>query len=46
MSRLLATGPFLEAFRDKGRLSPLVEKVPVAIVLDPNIGLWGAARHA
>jgi glucokinase len=46
MSRLLATGPFLKAFRDKGRLSPLVEKVPVAIVLDPNIGLWGAARHA
>jgi glucokinase len=46
LSRLLVKGPFLEAFRNKGRLSPLLEKMPVAIVLDPNIGLWGAARHA
>jgi glucokinase len=46
LSSLLARGPFLEAFRDKGRLRPLLEKVPVAIVLDPNIGLRGAARHA
>ncbi len=46
LSRLLADGPFLGAFRDKGRLGPLLEKVPIAIVLDPNIGLLGAARHA
>jgi glucokinase len=46
LSRILSKGPFLESFRDKGRLSPLLEKVPVAIVLDPKIGLWGAARHA
>jgi glucokinase len=46
LSRLLVKGPFLEAFHDKGRLRPLLEKMSVAIVLDPNIGLWGAARHA
>ncbi len=46
LSPLLAKGPFLEAFRDKGRLSPLLEKVPIVIVLDSKIGLWGAARHA
>ena len=46
LSPLLAEGPFLAAFRDKGRLSPLLEKLPVAIVLDPKIGLSGAAQHA
>jgi len=46
LSRHLARGPFLEAFRDKGRLRPLLEKMPVSIVLDPKIGLWGAAQHA
>jgi len=37
---------FLGAFRDKGRFRPLLEKMPVAVVLDSNIGLAGAARYA
>jgi glucokinase len=43
---LLKKGPFLEAFRDKGRFRSLLEKVPVSVVLDSNIGLFGATRFA
>jgi glucokinase len=39
-------GPFLEAFRGKGRFRPLLSKVPVAVVLDSKVGLAGAARYA
>jgi glucokinase len=40
-------GPsFMQAFLDKGRLSSLLEKVPVKIVLDREAGLNGAARRA
>ncbi|MBX3189011.1 MAG: glucokinase [Labilithrix sp.] len=38
--------PFLEAFVDKGRMRGLLEKVPVAVVLEPLAGLLGAAGHA
>lgn len=38
--------PFLEAFRDKGRMRPLVEAMPVAICTEPRAGLLGAATHA
>jgi len=37
---------FMHAFKDKGRLSPLMETVPVSIVLDPQTALWGAASVA
>lgn len=37
---------FMEAFRRKGRLSRLVEDVPVRVVLDERVGLKGAARVA
>jgi glucokinase len=43
---LLRGGTFLEAFLDKGRFRALLERVPVAVVLDPNIGLAGARRYA
>jgi glucokinase len=43
---LLKQGPFLEAFLGKGRLRPLLEKVPVAVVLDSKIGLFGATQFA
>jgi glucokinase len=43
---MLRTGAFLGAFLDKGRFRPLLEKVPVVVVLDSNIGLAGAARYA
>ncbi len=42
----LARGAFLEAFLDKGRFRAMLEKVPVAVVLDTHIGLAGARYHA
>ena len=39
-------GEFLEAFRDKGRFRPFLEKVPVKVVLDETAALLGAARFA
>ncbi len=42
----LARPPFLEAFRDKGRMSSLVAGYPVQIVMEPRVGLMGALRHA
>ena len=42
----LASGPFIEAYLDKGRFRALLEKIPVAIVLDTDIGLAGSRYHA
>ncbi len=42
----LTDGRFLTAFRDKGAMRPLVENVPVKIILNPEAGLLGAAVHA
>lgn len=42
----LADGRFVRAFRDKGRLAPLVESIPVRIVLDKRIAVRGAATVA
>jgi glucokinase len=36
---------FLEAFRAKGRFRKLLEKVPVAVVLDSGVGIKGVAFH-
>jgi glucokinase len=36
---------FLESFRAKGRFRKLLERVPVAVVLDPGVGLAGVAFH-
>jgi glucokinase len=43
---VLAKGPFIEAFLDKGRFRSLLEKVPVAVVMDAGIGLAGSRYHA
>jgi glucokinase len=43
---VLARGGFYRAFVDKGRFAPLMERIPIAIVLDPDVGLAGAARVA
>ncbi len=41
------TGPsFMDSFLDKGRLRPLVEAVPVHVVMNEKAGLLGAARCA
>ncbi len=43
---LMQAGSFLEAFTNKGRMNPLLESIPVQIVLNPKIGLIGAAIRA
>ena len=41
------TGPrFLEAFLDKGRMRPVLEAMPVRIILNGRTALEGAARYA
>ncbi|HEV8587170.1 MAG TPA: glucokinase [Methylomirabilota bacterium] len=42
----LTAGPFVTAFRDKGRLAPLMETIPVSVALNPKTALLGAARVA
>ena len=37
---------FLEAFTAKGRMRPLMEAMPVRVVLNEQAALLGAARHA
>jgi glucokinase len=37
---------FLEAFCDKGRMRPLMEAIPVRVILNPETALLGAARYA
>ncbi len=39
-------GGFLQAFCDKGRMRPVVERVHVRVVTDESLGLRGAARAA
>jgi glucokinase len=36
----------LLAFHDKGRMRPVLERMPVRLVLDDGVALLGAARHA
>lgn len=43
---LLETGGFMQNFRDKGRVSAVLEKVPVHVILNPQVGLIGAALFA
>lgn len=42
----LRSGEFLSSFRNKGRLSPLLEKIPVRVILEPRTALIGAAAAA
>jgi glucokinase len=42
----LESGPFLTAFRDKGRLSELLSQIPVHVILNPSVGVLGAAAVA
>ena len=43
---LLSEGEFLQAFRSKGRLSPFLDAIPVRVILNPDVGLLGAAAVA
>jgi glucokinase len=42
----LGTGPFLRSFRDKGRLSGFVERIPVHVITNTDVGMLGAAAVA
>jgi glucokinase len=42
----LKDGPFVTAFRDKGRMSELLSRIPVHVIMNPNVGLLGAAAAA
>lgn len=37
---------FLLAFKEKGRMSPLLDKIPIHIVLNAQVGLIGSILHA
>lgn len=37
---------FLSAFREKGRMTPLMKKMPIHIVLNPQVGLIGSILYA
>ncbi|NET58737.1 MAG: glucokinase [Symploca sp. SIO2E6] len=43
---LMQEGTFLRSFTQKGRITPLIKKVPIHIILNPQVGLIGAALHA
>ena len=43
---LMQEGSFLRAFLHKGRIRPLLEQVPIYLVLNPQVGLIGAALCA
>ena len=42
----MTNGAFLQAFLSKGRLQPVMETIPVKIIVNERIGLIGAARYA
>ncbi len=44
--KTLESGPFMDAFLDKGRLSPLLKMIPVRVILDDTCALLGAAAYA
>jgi glucokinase len=46
MLPVLDSGIFRKTFRDKGRMSAVMEKIPVAVVLDTDVGLAGATSAA
>jgi len=43
---LMKSGTFLKAMSDKGRMRSLMERIPVHIILNQNVGLIGAALNA
>jgi glucokinase len=46
MRAVLQRGGFRRAFVTKGRFTALMERIPVALVTDPDVGLTGATRVA
>jgi glucokinase len=46
MIKTLNSGGFMQAFLDKGRLTPVLQSIPVRIILDEACALLGAAAFA
>lgn len=44
--RFMQSESFIESFRAKGRMRPLLEAIPVRILLNQRTALLGAARRA
>lgn len=44
--KTMSGGPFTDAFLDKGRMRPILESIPVRIILDDTCALLGAAAFA
>ncbi len=44
--RKIQDGSFMERFRDKGRMRPLLESIPVYLILTEHTALLGAAAYA
>ena len=42
----LRDGSFMRAYRDKGRLSYVIESIPVRVILEDRTALYGAAHYA
>jgi glucokinase len=42
---LMQNGRFLKTFKDKGRISSLIDQIPVHIVLNPQVGLVGSVLY-
>lgn len=42
----MTSGAFIDAFNNKGRMSRLTEKMPVKVVMNPQVGLLGAVSAA
>jgi glucokinase len=46
LPRIQGDSAFMDAFLDKGRMRPLLETIPVLVVLNDRAALWGAAHCA
>jgi glucokinase len=44
--KTLSDGAFMQAFLDKGRLSQVLQSIPVRVILDETCALLGAAAYA
>ncbi|WP_035350069.1 glucokinase [Edaphobacter aggregans] len=44
--KTMQNGFFMQAFMDKGRMSPLLQSIPVRVILDDTCALLGAAAYA
>lgn len=42
----LKSGTFMQAFRNKGHMKPMLDSLPVRVIMNPKVGLIGAALMA